>query len=182
MATTPTWTLPYPAPTDPPQGADQMRALALATDTAITTARNYPSLPWLSTTIVAVSGLANNTTAQAQFTITGQGSGALFTSPSPDSLVTARGGIYRVMGSVRTTSTTATAVDSWIQCYIQSPSGGATQFSCLTATYGASLTDVYVCGLLRWNAGVSLGLSIYNNAGDAENIGVTRMGFLWVAD
>lgn len=137
MGQTPTYHLPWPEETDPPDGPVQIRALAQATETAVagvataagsgaTAAQNNPQVPTLSAQTADSAALAGNNLASSFRFLNPRVLGAPFMTLGTGSFLFTRSGFYDVYARIRCRQSGAAAV-GYVQLFTTGAVGARAQ-------------------------------------------------------
>lgn len=188
MATTPTWALPYPVPTDPPAGHTQLQGLATTVDTTLATLRTTDSPPWCLLYMQALT-LPTNTAGYLTMELSIQHTSNIFSlagstdwGSTDTTIYTSRSGLYQAMVRIRGHAVPVSMGQTgYMQVYFESPVGA--QFNDMLApTYGTEWQDIMGQFMFRWEAGKPLAINAYNNTGQTHTfVGASPVYLAWVA-
>lgn len=172
MGQTPTYRLPWPEESDPPDGPVQIRALAEAIETGlapIDARSKNPQQPWTRFNIPGGPTIpAGGAVINPGLTITSQGQNP-WAVASASSFTCVTSGLYLANVTVRCTNQGAIAAGAYAQAAILIPAS-TTALDRLTPLYGATWVDLVIAGSFRATAGQVLTIGVSQTSAQIENI------------
>lgn len=175
MTATTTWHLPYPEGTDAPLGAEQIRALAAATDAEISDMLTRPDPVWARLTTDTQS-VASGASVYLGLTIAEQHASNRVYSTATTTVKNTIGGTFAIFFRIRSIATGTPASGGYMQAAIESPSG-VRIYDTLSGIWGAGWDDIEHATIFTWSTANTLAIKVTNvSTGQIQNIQTSRIG------